>query len=758
VKPFAEHTIRHGSRWLGALLLCAALPGSLAAQALVTTQVTTTSPDVSFQVDGQWFAGTTAFTWPAGSKHQLSINSWQWGLNTLLNTRYVFQHWNSSAGLLGSSSNQVTITADAGIAWYRADLAVEYAIWLRFFRCDDPPCTSPGTVWVNQIAYLQDADVWAEAGSTITLDVAPNAGYVFTGWTQGGTAALTSLVLNAPTTLYPSFALARPVQLRTSPEGLLLLADRALVTTPVTLEWGWSTSHTVSVVSPQSDANGRPWVFHSWSDGGPLSHSYQVQPGVQPVSLVAEFLPRVAAALLSAPLGLTLTVDGQDAATPRNLSWASGETHLVTAPLRQTDAAGTPWVFREWSNGGASVQSITVSDSQIDTGIRLTASYDPRSRILLSSTPSGLALMVDGAPCLTPCEVERSVGSAVQLSAPSSIPTGDGVRLDFSAWEGTRGPTLTAQAGIMRITAHYGTSYRLALSTQPANGGSWRVAPASADGFFPGGTVVALGLDAANGMSFHGWGMDLSGAMNPTSVLMDRPHAVAALLDSLPAPPTPPTVLNSAGETPLAAVAPGSIASLFGSGLAAAIESSGGGALRQTLGGVTLRCQGRVLGLLYAAPPQINFQVPGDLAPGEYTLDLLRDSGPALKIAFTVARDAPGLFLAAHADGRPITPDAPAGRGETVILYGTGFGPYLAPPMDGFPVPASPPFNLIDEVSVSFQGQTVSPDFAGAVPGSVGLVMVRMQIPQEVDLALATQVLVKVGGIESNTIQLPPGR
>ena len=758
-------TIRHCSPWL-AFLLPWALPGGLAAQSLVTTQITTASPDVAYQVDGQLFKGTAAFTWPAASKHVLFIDTWQYGMNTLQNTRYLFQYWNSSAGPLGSPSNQVVITADANIAWYQPEVEVHYAIWLRYFQCGAAACSaSPGTVWIlascgsgssgSGISYQQDADVWGQAGSTVCLTAEPNAGYVFTGWSNMGTAPIFSFVLNGPTTLYPQFAVAGPVQLHTLPEGLQLLADSARVTAPVTLEWGWNTTHTLSVVSPQTDASGRWWVFHSWSDGGPLTHTYLMQPGLQAASVVAEFLPRVAASLLTVPAGLTLTVDGQDAATPRNLSWASGETHLVTAPLSQTDAAGTPWVFRNWSNGAANAQSVAVSDSQIDTGIRLTATYDPRSRILLSSTPAGLVLSVDGADCHTPCEVDRGVGSTVHLSAPPSIPTNDGTRLDFSGWEGTGSATLTAPAGIMRITAHYGTSYRLALSTQPANGGSWKISPASADGFYPAGTPVTLGLAAASGMSFHGWSLDLSGSMNPTSLLMDGPHAVAAVLDSLPAPPAPPTVLNAAGETPTAAVAPGSIASLFGSNLAGTTEAPQGAPVRQSLGGVTLRCQDRLLGLLYVAPQQINFQVPGDLAPGDYPLELHKDSGPVLKISFTVARNAPGLFLAAHTDGGLITPEAPAQRGELVILYGTGFGPYASPLTDGFPVPAAPPFRLIDEVSVSFQGQSVSPEFAGAVPGSVGLVMVQVRIPQEVDTAQEARTLVKVGGIESNAIVLP---
>ena len=737
-----------------ALLLLIGLAG-LSGQGPVTTQVTVPSPDVQYQVDGQWFRGSAAFTWPAGSKHLLSIQAWQYGLNTLENTRYAFQHWNSAAGELGSGSNQVIVTADAAIGWYSPVLQLAYAISLRFFRCGADVCSPPGTVWVNQIAYQQDADLWAEAGSTVFLDAAPGPGYVFAGWTQNGSAPLWSFVINAPVVLYPRFAIARAIQLHTVPDGLQLLADGAPVSTPVTLEWGWNTAHTVAAVSPTADLGGRAWVFQSWSDGGQPAHTYQVDPSPAAATLVATFLPRVAATLLTVPVGLNLTVDGQDAATPLNLSWASGQNHSLTAPLRQTDASGTPWVFREWSNGAANAQTIAVADSQAATGIRLTATYDPRSRILLTSTPSGMALSVDGGACRTPCEVERSVGSTVALVAPASVPDGDGVRLDFSGWQGTAGPSLTAVAGIMRIAALYRTSYRLSLNSQPATAVSWRVAPASADGFYAAGTAVAVGLDAASGMTFHGWTGDWSGAANPASVIMNGPHAATAVFDPAPAAPPAPKVGNAAGDTGLAAVAPGSIASLFGSGLTNRTESGPPGPLRQMLAGVTLLCQGRPPGLLYAGPQQVNFQVPGDLAPGTYSLEIDRDSGPPLKVPFTVARHAPGLFFAAHLDGSVIDADSPAHPGETAILYGTGFGPYQTPLLDGFPAPAAPPDWLVDEVSVSIQDLAATPEFAGAVPGAVGVAMIRVRIPPEAAPGPDSRIRVTAGGIESNFLPLP---
>ena len=256
------------------LLMVAALPAQTTG---VMTRISATAKDALFLVDGQVFTGVAAFTWPAGSKHTLGIPTWQYG--TSQKARYVFQHWSAPPGPLPSPSNYVTITADAGIPWYNADQTTEYAISLVFFQCAQAPCASPGTIWLDQAAFREDTDIWAEAGATVLIQAMPNDGFVFAGWAQGPAASLYTLVVNQPVTLYPTFAVARAIQLLTSPDGLQLLADRAPVSTPVTLEWGFDTTHSLAAVSPQWDRNGRLWLLKSWSDGGSASHNFQVPPG-----------------------------------------------------------------------------------------------------------------------------------------------------------------------------------------------------------------------------------------------------------------------------------------------------------------------------------------------------------------------------------------------------------------------------------------------------------------------------------------------
>ncbi len=703
-------------------------------------------------MDGQPYRGAAVFSWPAGTKHTLEIADWQL-TPPLLKGRYLFQHWSTALGQLASSSPTVIVTADPAIAWYRADVTTEYALSLVFFVCEDGACAYPGTIWVNQVAYRQTADVWLAAGTTVLLEASPNPGFVFDGWTQGGNpAAIYSFPLNAPVAVYPRFAVARRMLLRTAPDGLQLLADRGLVTSPIDFDWGVGSVHTLTPVSPQFDQQGRQWVFQSWNDGADRNRSYAVPAGPAPLSVVAQFVPAVTTLLLTEPPNLSLTVDGLDGASPRYEAWAAGESHTVTAPPHQIDPAGNAWSFREWSAGKANVQAIQVTEGQINAGIRMTAFYDPLSRVHVDSIPTGLTVTVDGADCHTPCDVERAVGTTVRLGAPTLIAAGDGTRLDFGSWEGVAGMTFTASAGYQKITAHYRWSYRLGVTSSPAGTGSWRLSPASLDGYYPAGTSVDVGIEAPDGMKFREWAGDLSGSANPSSILLGAPRSVVAYFDNAPKVPPPARITNSAGDTGTDTVAAGSIASLFGNRLSDTTAIGLTDPLPQSLGGVSLVCSGRLLPLLFVSPTQINFQVPSDLKPGKYQVEWHNGNAAALSIALAVTRSAPGLFGMGHRDGTPVSVESPAHPGEEIQVYGTGLGPYQPSPLDGFRVPATPSFQLVDPVATILDGRTVAIESAVAAAGAVGLTVVTFRVPDGLNTSVSLNLALQIGDAVSNTI------
>ncbi len=96
-------------------------------------------------------------------------------------------------------------------------------------------------------------------------------------------------------------------------------------------------------------------------------------------------------------------------------------------------------------------------------------------------------------------------------------------------------------------------------------------------------------------------------------------------------------------------LAPASLASLFGSRLAAATESADPLVQPTTLGGISLRLvdssgAATLVPLLYVSPSQINFEVPAGTLPGDVTLEVVNAPAQQPQAVVHVDRIAPGLF------------------------------------------------------------------------------------------------------------------
>jgi uncharacterized protein (TIGR03437 family) len=498
------------------------------------------------------------------------------------------------------------------------------------------------------------------------------------------------------------------------------------------------------------------WIFQSWSDGGAMIHDYQVAPLSSPASLTAQFVPAVGVTLLTNPPGLALVVDGTNQTSPVNVYWASGSTHTIAAPPSQTDSSGAPWTWRDWSNGAAAIQTISVTQAQASTGMRMTADYDAGSSINVNSVPAGLALTVDGSSCITPCSVQKPVGTSVAITAPPSVAGASGVRYDFAGWDGANNGVVMAAPGLQTVTAKYQTLYRLSWSSRPANTGSWQFSPSSPDGYFAGGTQVTVTFTPATEWQFQNWNLDLSGTADPASIVMAAPHNIQAVTGPIAPASSAPIVVNAASQT--MDVAPGSLVTIYGTNLATDTGTASGGPdagpLPQTLAGVTLVCAGQLVPLLYVSPQQINFLLPSGLSPGPQTIEVHNSSGNVVFVNFQVVPEAPGLFSAAHLDGTAINTASPASPGETILVYGTGFGGYQQPFPDGFRAPNLPPDPLLSTAQIVVNGESIVPAFAGAAPGMIGVAVTRFALPGDLqsgnwDLAETT------GGAGSNTITIP---
>jgi uncharacterized protein (TIGR03437 family) len=752
-------------------LICLAAGYSAAQSGGSGTRITV-QPGVEYFVDGQGFHGPTAFVWPVGSKHVLQVASPI--QHDLVNkTTYVFGDWEWDGGTLPGGAT-VTITAGPPLTEVRGTFTVSYALSLDFFYCPDPSnCSSAGTVFVNTTPYTYNQDVFLAAGSVVQLIASPNPGYVFQGWAPGTNQAVNGLLdkvtMNGPTIVHAIFQPARRVNLATVPAGLQLYADHSLVTTPNTMEWGSETTHTLGVVSPQRDATGNWWAFSSWSDGGDLTHAYTVSADITtPTTVTATFVPAGVTDLHTSPAGLKLKIDGRDDWQIYNFTWGVGETHSIEAPAQQADSQGRLWAFASWSNGGARVQNFVVPQLDPVNGSHLTATYAPVAHLIVNSAVlSGGTVKVDGADCTIPCDVQRPVGSVVKVSAPASIPLGDNSRGDFDGWPGSGSFAtdwaLTLGPDPVNLNLTYHAMNRLTAASNPPEGASWRMDPASSDGFYDAQSSVAITVTPQAGFRFRNFTGDLGGSAPAGTVRMNAPRWVNAIMEKAPYI-APSGVSNGAAATPRNVVAPGSIVSVFGASLASDLAIGPDTPMVQALAGVTVRAGDRLMPIYFVSPTQVNVQLPDDFAQGDSTVTVSCEGLADVQAQFTVVRNAPGLFqttangqnfaVAFHEDGSPVTVDSPARKGELLTAWGTGFGPAGLPRPMGFAIPASPAYRIVDTVTVAGD-VSISAENAFAVPGKVGLDAVQFRLGDGVPAASNVSIHLTINGQDSNTVLIP---
>ena len=192
-----------------------------------------------------------------------------------------------------------------------------------------------------------------------------------------------------------------------------------------------------------------------------------------------------------------------------------------------------------------------------------------------------------------------------------------------------------------------------------------------------------------------------------------------------PAPAILPNgVLNSASF--VGSVAPGGFASIFGSGLAATTRSWAttdfvNGKLPVQLDGVSVTIDGAPAYVYFVSPGQINVIVPPDSTQGN--VPVIVSNGNVVSASGTVKMQpvAPSLFvaggkyaIATHANGSLIGPATlfpgaatPAHPGETVIIFGSGFGP-TTPDATGLLLTAPVPAVTLPTVMIGGQAAAVS--------------------------------------------------
>ncbi len=186
-------------------------------------------------------------------------------------------------------------------------------------------------------------------------------------------------------------------------------------------------------------------------------------------------------------------------------------------------------------------------------------------------------------------------------------------------------------------------------------------------------------------------------------------------------------------------VAPGALASIFGTNLANGTAQASGFPLPLSLAGAAVYVNNSRVPLLYASQTQINFQVPSSVAPGTAHVYVTRGGGNSVPFTFTVTTSAPGIFqdTSSHAVAQNYTTSGytlnsstdPAATGSVVVVYMNGQGPVDHPVPDGNQAPDSPLATSTATWAATIGGVDATVQFIGLTPGFTGLAQANIQIP-----------------------------
>jgi uncharacterized protein (TIGR03437 family) len=148
------------------------------------------------------------------------------------------------------------------------------------------------------------------------------------------------------------------------------------------------------------------------------------------------------------------------------------------------------------------------------------------------------------------------------------------------------------------------------------------------------------------------------------------------------------------------------------------------------------------VGTLESAPVTVAI-VPFN--PGIFTTDASGTGQGAILVAGTTS-------LAAAAGSFP---DArPVRRGEFIAIFCSGLGPVSHTPSTGSEALADPLSLTLTEPVVTVGGVIADVSFSGLAPGLVGLYQVNVEIPEGVVSGDSIEVLITIGGIQSNIVTI----
>jgi len=232
-----------------------------------------------------------------------------------------------------------------------------------------------------------------------------------------------------------------------------------------------------------------------------------------------------------------------------------------------------------------------------------------------------------------------------------------------------------------------------------------------------------------------------------------------AIYGELPSNTPAITAVTNAASYSADAISPGSLISIFGTGLAAMTASASAVPLPMSIADTSVTINGVPAPVLFESAGQINVQVPWEVVAGPAVVVVRTRGASSAPANINVLRAAPGVFTdvtgnaaALNSDGSTNSTGSPAPAGGFVSVFFTGQGPITTAMDDGAAPASGQVISATSTISATIDGVSASIEFAGLAPLFPGVAQINVKVP-----ALGSGVyslIVTIGGKASNAAQL----
>lgn len=212
-------------------------------------------------------------------------------------------------------------------------------------------------------------------------------------------------------------------------------------------------------------------------------------------------------------------------------------------------------------------------------------------------------------------------------------------------------------------------------------------------------------------------------------------------------------------------VAPGGLVSVYGQQMSPMNMATSTIPLPTALAGSCLSVNGVPVPLLFVSSQQINAQLPYTLG-GSANLSIHTPGGVSNNYIFNVSPAAPSVFLSGTAgtvtgiativradNNQLVTPTNPIHPKDTVVIYLTGMGTTYPQIDAGLAAPSSPLATVTTQPQVTLGGEGLNIQYAGLVPGEVGVYQINAYVPFDVPQGNSIPLTIGQGG-QSTTLNV----